>query len=395
MPITRFAALVAIAALAIATTASAQSTGPVEPTGATKPETGWKLTEITRGIMRPWGAIWLPDGKTILITEREGRLRVFRDGRLLPEPVDGLPDNIFANGQGGLMDVEIHPDFEKNRLVYLTMSTGTNRANRTQLVRGRLSDDLKRLEDPKVIFRNATDKPGGQHFGSRILWLPDGTLLLSIGDGGNPPIRIDGQLIRKRAQDLSSHLGKVLRMDADGKPVADSPFAADNNDATDPYVYAYGLRNVQGMAIRPGTKEIWVTSHGARGGDEANLILAGKNYGWPEVTYSREYFGPAISDKTTRDDVVAPKVVWTPCIAPSGLAFYTGSKFPQWKGDMLAGGLVLRQIRRVQFDDNGKITGQTTLQLKDRVRWVATGPDGELYVLTDEIDGGLYRIDPK
>ena len=373
--------------------ACAAPTGPVPQTGASAPETGWRLVEVTRGLMRPWGAAWLPGDAGILVTEREGRLRLVRGGAVAPDPIEGLPDDIFANGQGGLMDVQLHPEFEDNRLVYLSMSTGTNRANRTQLVRGRLSDDLARLENVEVIFRVSRDKPGGQHFGSRILWQDDGSLLLSVGDGGNPPTKLDGDFIRNLAQDRAAHFGKILRMDEDGNPLPDSPFASDGDPDTDPYVYAYGLRNVQGMAIRPGSDEVWVTSHGARGGDEVNLIEAGANYGWPEVTYSVEYWGPRISEVTSRDDVVDPLVVWTPCIAPSGLTFYTGDEFPEWRGDMFAGGLVLRQIRRVDFE-GGEIVGETTIQLEDRVRWVGTGPDGGLYVLTDEIDGGLYRIVP-
>ncbi len=380
--------------LLLSTPACAKPSGPVTPTGETEAETGWRLTEITRGLMRPWGAAWLPGDEGMLVTEREGRLRLVQDGRVLPEPITGLPNDIYSNGQGGLLDIQLHPQFDANRLVYLTMSTGTNSGNRTQLLRGRLSEDLTSLENTEVIFRVSQDKPGGQHFGSRIRWLNDGTLLLSIGDGGNPPIRLDGDLIRKRAQDLSAHFGKLLRMDEDGEPVPDSPFASDDDPETDPYIYAYGLRNVQGIARRPGTDEIWVTEHGARGGDEANLISAGSNYGWPEVTYSREYSGPRISNLTTRKDVTAPAVVWTPSIAPSGLTFYTGDAFPDWRGDMFAGGLVTQQIRRIDFE-NGRIVGQTTLQFKDRVRWVEMGPDGGLYVLTDEVDGGLYRIDPE
>lgn len=380
-------------ALLAASLTLAAPSDEVTPTAESPRETGWALSEVTRGLMRPWGAAWLPDGRTILVTEREGRLRIIKDGVLTPDLVEGIPADLYASGQGGLLDVAIHPDFDTNRLVYLSMSTGTNRANRTVLVRGRLNSDMSALDDVEVIFRVSDDKNGGQHFGSRILWLPDGSLLLSIGDGGNPPVRLDGQLIRERAQDLSAHFGKVLRMADDGSPLPDSPFAADNNDATDPLIYAYGLRNVQGMAMRPGTDEVWVTSHGARGGDEANLLVPGANYGWPAVTYSREYFGPAISDLTTRDDVLPPAVVWTPSIAPSGLTFYTGSDFPQWQGDMFAGGLVLRQIRRVDFED-GQIVGETTLQFEDRIRWVGMGPDGGLYVLTDEIDGGLFRIVP-
>ncbi|MEO1128265.1 MAG: PQQ-dependent sugar dehydrogenase [Planctomycetota bacterium] len=378
----------------LAATACGQPAGSVTPTGETELETGWTLKEITRGMMRPWGATWLPDGRTMLITEVEGRLRVVRDGTLRPELVEGIPDDIYVSGQGGLLDIQLHPDFAENRLVYMTMSRGTNQANRTSLVRGRINEDLTRLDNVEVLFEASPAKTGGQHFGSRILWLDDGSLLLSIGDGGNPPTSYDGEHIRKLAQNLSYSLGKVLRMDEDGNPLDDSPFADDGDPETSALIYAYGLRNVQGMAIRPGTREVWATSHGARGGDELNLITAGSNYGWPEVTYSVEYWGPRISDATERDDVVAPAVVWTPCIAPSGLTFYTGSEFPEWQGDLFAGGLVLRQIRRLDFED-GRIVGHTTLQLKDRVRWLGVGPDGGLYVLTDERDGGLFRIVPE
>ncbi len=373
--------------------ASAPPSGPVTPTGETELETGWRLAEVTRGLMRPWGAAWLPDGRTVLVTEREGRLRVVRDGQLDPEPVAGIPDDLYASGQGGLLDIQTHPRFDSNRLVYLTMSTGSNRANRTQLVRARLSDDLRSLENLEVLFRVPHDKSGGQHFGSRILWLADGTLLLSIGDGGNPPVKLGGSFIRERAQDLAYPFGKILHMNDDGSPVAGAPFADDGDPDTDALIHAYGLRNVQGMAIRPGTDEVWATSHGARGGDSLNCITPGTNYGWPEVTYSVEYWGPRISESTEREGVEQPLVVWTPCIAPSGLTFYTGSEFPEWRGDLFAGGLVLRQIRRVDFE-GGEIVGETTLQFEARVRWVGMGPDGGLYVLTDEIDGGLYRVVP-
>lgn len=367
-------------------------TGPIEPVGETPPATGWKTTTITAGVMHPWAAVWLPDGQTMLITEREGRLRVFQKGRLRMEPVTGLPEILSIN-QGGLMDIALHPDFAENRLVYLTYSAGTSSANRTTLGRGRLSEDLDKLEDFEELFRVSQDKPGGQHFGSRLLWLPDNTLLMSIGDGGNPPIKVDGELTRFNAQDLGSHLGKVLRMDENGKPAADNPWADDDDPATDPYVWTYGHRNIQGLARHPETGEIWATEHGARGGDELNLLKPGENYGWPEATYSAEYFGPRISEHTTLPGMVDPEVVWTPCIAPSGLTFYTGEEFPQWQGDLLAGGLVLRQIRRIDFE-NGKIVGQTTLQFDDRIRWVEQGPDGGLYVLTDETDGHLLRIVP-
>ncbi len=358
-------------------------------------QTGWKQQTVTEGLMRPWAAEWLPDGKTMLLTEREGRLRVIEDGKLRMEPVEPLPEDLLAIGQGGLLDIAIHPQFNKNRWIYLTYSSGSRDANRTTLARAKINEDLTRLTDLKVLFQTNRDKSGGQHFGSRLLWMADGTLLMSIGDGGNPPIKLDGNYIRQKAQDLSVHLGSTVRMTDEGKAPKDNPFAGDDDPDTNEYIYTYGHRNIQGMTTHPKTGQIWATEHGARGGDELNILKKGANYGWPKATYSREYFGPRITDKTTLKGAVNPEVVWTPCIAPSGLMFYTGDEFPDWKGDMLAGGLVLKQIRRVKFDEDGKIIGQTTLQFDDRIRWVEQGPDGGIYVLTDEIDGRLLRIVPE
>ena len=321
------------------------------------------------------------------------RLRGVRDGELRKDEVRGVPE-VLSLAQGGLLDIALHPDFTKNRWIYMTCSGGERRANRTMLVRGRLDESLAELTEVETLFQVSQAKTGGQHFGSRLLWLDDGTLLMSVGDGGNPPLRLDGRLVRLNAQDLSSHLGKTLRLDADGKPPADNPFAGDDDPKTDPFIWTYGHRNIQGLALHPGSREVWATEHGARGGDELNRLRGGRNYGWPLATYSLEYFGPRISDSTTLAGAADPLVVWTPCIAPSGLVFYTGPEFPRWQGDLLAGGLVLRQIRRIDFE-NGEIVGQTTLQFEDRIRWVGQGPDGGIYVLTDEIDGKLLRIVPQ
>ncbi|MEM9064195.1 MAG: PQQ-dependent sugar dehydrogenase [Planctomycetota bacterium] len=387
-------ALAAAALFAVPAACAQPSTppeGPVTPVGETPLDTGWKQVEITRGLIHPWSAAWLPDGKTILLTEREGRLRVFTDGAIRLDPVEGLPE-ISGIGQGGLMDVKLHPGFERNRLVYFTAATGTQSANRTCLFRGRLSEDLTALTDVEELYRVSRDKRGGQHFGSVLTWLSDGSLLMSIGDGGNPPVRLDDDFIRNNAQNPELAFGKTLRMTENGEPHPDNPFFDGDGDA--PYVYTYGHRNVQGVAIRPGTQELWSTEHGARGGDELNLLQKGANYGWPKATYSIEYWGPRISESATLEGALDPVAVWTPCIAPCGLTFYTGDAFPEWKGDLLAGGLVLKQIRRVHFNDTGEIEGQTTLQFDDRIRWVGMGPDGGLYILTDVTDGGLYRIEP-
>lgn len=364
--------------------------GPVEPVADAPRQAGWKAVTVTGGLMRPWGAVWLPDGRTLLVTEREGALRVIQDGALRLDPVDGAPE-VLPLGQGGLLDIALHPDFAENRWVYLTYSAGQRNANRTVLARGRLAEDLTRLTELETLFEVSQAKPGGQHFGSRLLWLDDGSLLMSIGDGGNPPTKLNGRLIREYAQDRSSHLGKVLRLTEDGKPAPDNPFATDAD--ADPAVWTWGHRNIQGMALHPETRAVWATEHGARGGDELNLLRAGRNYGWPDATYSVEYFGPRISDTATLEGAENPHVVWTPCIAPSGLVFYTGPEFPDWQGDLFAGGLVLRQIRRIDFE-GGEVVGQTTLQFEDRIRWVGQSPDGGLYALTDEIDGRLLRIVP-
>ena len=373
---------------ATASAAPQPLTEPVTPTGETPQETGWRMAEVSRGLMRPWAAAWLPGGE-MLVTEREGRLRVIDADGLRPEPVTGTPE-VFASGQGGLMDVVLHPGFADNRLVYLTWSAGTNGANRTTLGRARLSDDLTALNDLEVLFEAGPDKPSAQHFGSRLLWLPDGALLMSIGDGGNPPIKVDGAFIRQKAQDPGATLGKTVRLTANGEPHPDNPFTGGG----DPAVYTLGHRNIQGLTLHPDTGVVWATEHGARGGDELNVLEPGANYGWPEVTYSREYAGPRISDRTAAEAFTDPRAVWTPCIAPSGLTVYTGDAFPDWRGDLLAGGLVLKQVRRLKLE-GGAVAAQTTLQFDQRIRWVGMGPDGGLYVLTDETDGGLYRIEPE
>lgn len=351
--------------------------------------TKFKQTTVVEGLERPWSMAWLPDG-TMLVTEKIGRLRLIRQGQLLPTPIAGVPE-VMSSGQGGLMDVSLHPKFMQNRSIYLTYAYGRENANRTRLVRAKL--DGNTLRDLKVIFEVSQEKSDGQHFGSRIAWLPDGTLLLAIGDGGNPPVALAGDLIRKQAQNLRSHLGKIVRLKDDGSVPPNNPFV--NNKNADPKVWSYGHRNIQGLAYDPIEKRVWATEHGARGGDELNLPAAGKNYGWPLVTRSREYFGGEISPQRSRAGTIDPKVVWTPAIAPSGLAIYTGDRFPAWQGDLFAGGLVGKGIRRLDLDEAGNVRGQEEMPIGQRVRDVRQGPDGLLYVLTDESDGRLLRLEPK
>ncbi len=339
----------------------------------------WQQTTIIDNLEHPWGLAWLPDG-TLLITERPGRLRIVRDGVLDPTPVSGVPE-VLALNQGGLLDIAVHPRFEENALIYLTYSHGTPDANQVQVARGELQEN--RLENVEVIFEVSSSKTEGQHFGSRIIWLPDETLLVSIGDGGNPPLELDGELIRTQAQNRDSHLGSIVRLNDDGSIPEDNPWVGDAE--SDPAIWSYGHRNIQGLAVDSQTGEIWSTEHGARGGDELNRIQKGENYGWPLVTHSDEYTGGAISDRQTHPDMVDPEVVWTPAIAPSGLAIY--------HGDLFAGGLVSRAVHHIQLDESGQVTDQRAIAIGQRVRDVRDGPDGHLYVLTDAPQGQLIRLD--
>lgn len=372
------------------------NTAPATPTnGSTEVSSapastaqGFRQTTIVEGLERPWSMAWLPDG-TMLITEKAGRLRIVRNGKLEPTPIAGVPQ-VMSSSQGGLLDVAVHPRFTENQFIYLTYAHGTQESNRTRVARARF--DGKALRDLRVIFEVSQTKSGGQHFGSRIAWLPDGTMLVAIGDGGNPPIQLEGDLIRKQAQNLRSHLGKIVRLNDDGSVPRDNPFV--NNPTADLAIWSYGHRNIQGLTFDPTTRRVWATEHGARGGDELNLAEAGKNYGWPLVTHSQEYFGGAISQARSRPGMIDPKVVWTPATAPSGLTLYRGDRFPAWQGDLFAGGLVSQDVRRIDLDEAGNVRGQQQIQIGQRVRDVRQSPEGWLYILTDESDGRLIRLEP-
>ncbi|WP_216904224.1 PQQ-dependent sugar dehydrogenase [Synechococcus sp. CCY 9618] len=364
------------------------STLPVQVAPST-PAVRVRAVPVVQGLEHPWSVAWLPGGD-LLITERPGRLRLVRSGVLEAQPIPGVPE-VFAVGQGGLLDVAPHPDFASNRLLYLTYSAGSGTANHTRLARARFEG--RTLSDLKVLYAVPQLKGGAQHFGSRLLWLPDTTLLMAIGDGGNPPIRLGGELIRNQAQNPASAFGKILRFNADGTPAADGPFAA--TPGALPGLWSLGHRNIQGLALDPLHLRVWASEHGARGGDELNRIEEGENYGWPKVTHSREYFGPAIAEATSAPGLRDPEVVWTPAIAPSGLTLYTGDRYPGWRGDLFAGGLVSRQVHRLVLDQQGAVRDQQTIPIGARVRDVRQGPDGFLYVLTDGAgDGALLRLEP-
>jgi glucose/arabinose dehydrogenase len=319
---------------------------------------------------------FLPNGD-LLVTERPGRLRLVTDKGLHPKPIAGVPA-VYARRQGGMLDVAVHPEFSENRLVYLSYSSGTGKDNATAIARAKLGDHA--LEDLEVIFTVTPGKSNGFHYGSRLVFLPDGSLTFSVGDGG----------MRDFAQEVGSYYGKVLRILPDGEHATDNPFQA-RVDAQQE-VYSYGHRNIQGMALHPETGELWATEHGPKGGDELNLIRPGANYGWPRFTYGEEYRGGPIGAGMEHvDGTTAPVAVWTPSIATSGLAWYTGDAMPQWTGSLFAGGLVLRQIRRLTIED-GAVTHQETLHFDERVRDVRNGPDGHLYVATDSRSGRILRI---
>jgi len=360
----------------------------VEPTADVPMAEGWRMTTLADGLEHPWGMAFLPDGG-ILITERPGRLRIYRDGRLSDQPIQGVPD-VFTGNQGGLLEVALDPDFADNSTVYLTYASGTEQANRTTVARARYQDG--RLQDVEEIFRVEPAKRQGQHFGSRLAWLPDGTLLVSIGDGGNPPLEIDGTLAREHAQRLDSHLGKIVRINADGSVPPDNPLRG--RSGARPEIFSYGHRNIQGLAVDGRQQRIWVTEHGPLGGDELNLVQTGRNHGWPLATYGADYrTGERWTPHRTHPDFVPPKAVWTPAIAPSGLMIYQGDRFPAWRGNLFAGGLAGQEIRRIVLDGEN-VARQETIPIAQRVRTVAEAPDGYIYVLTDEEDGELIRLEP-
>lgn len=373
---------------AVEETAAPSATDPAAPVETVALVEAVEPLTLVDNLEHPWGMVWLPDG-AMLITERPGRVRLVRDGQLDPTPVAGVPA-VLAQGQGGLLDIALHPDFAENRWVYFTYASGSSTANQTRVARARF--DGQALGDWTVIFEVDRAKEGGQHFGSRLLWLPDNTLLVSVGDGGNPPVTLDGELIRNQAQNLQARLGKVIRITEDGSVPADNPLT--NSPNADPLIWSYGHRNIQGLALDGETNQIWATEHGSRGGDELNQLQPGENYGWPLVTHSEEYSGGPISAERSRPGLIDPKQVWTPAIAPSGLAVYRGNRYPQWQGQLFAGGLVSQSVQRLEVNAEGAVVNQTEIAIGQRVRDVKQGPDGFLYVLTDQPNGRLIRLEP-
>jgi glucose/arabinose dehydrogenase len=339
-----------------------------------------QLTVVTSGLEHPWGIAFLPDGRA-LVTERPGRLRVIDRNGKASESLAGVPA-VDAVGQGGLLDVALDPDFARNQRLYLSYAEPRgDRKNGTSVARARLGP--KGLEDVTVIFRQQPAMASRHHFGSRLVFGRDGNLFVTLGD------RNSG---RDKVQLLDNHIGKVVRIDRDGKAPADNPYR--NQAGALPEIWSVGHRNIQGAALDPATGDLWTNEHGPKGGDELNHTLGGRNYGWPIVTYGMEYSGKPVSDKTEAPGLESPVHYWVPSIATSGLAFYTGSAIPAWKGNVFVGGLKAGELARLELRD-GRVVNEERLfveALGKRIRTVVNGPDGALYLLTDEDDGQLIRV---
>jgi aldose sugar dehydrogenase len=341
-----------------------------------------RVTPVASGLDIPWSLAFLPDGR-MLVSERPGRLRIVATDGALSAPLRDVPP-VHAAGQGGLLDVALSPSFASDRLVFFSFSQSTKRGARTAVARATLDLDGLALHDVKVIFAQNEDPPGQHHWGSRLVFARDGTLFVTLGERF---------FLRDRAQDLGSHLGKVVRIRPDGSVPPDNPFA--KRSGASPEIWSYGHRNVQGAALHPQTGELWTHEHGPQGGDEVNVDKAGRNYGWPVITYGREYVtGARIGEGTERADVEPPVHYWVPSIAPSGMAFYTGDAFPKWKGNLFVGALKAQTLVRLELQGNRVVHEERLLgELDGRIRDVRQGPDGKLYLL-DETHGRILRLDP-
>lgn len=348
---------------------------------------GVRVVTLAEGLANPWSIAFLPDGG-ILVTERSGQLRIVRDGRLDPEPVAGVPESLYA-GQGGLLEVSLHPDFAENNRVYLTYSKAGDQGATTALARGTF--DGRRLNDVEDIFVADAWAATNLHYGSRLAWAADGALFMTVGERN----------MRDRAQDPGDHAGSIVRLDDDGGARDDNPFVG--RAGYRPEIYSYGHRNPQGLMIHPETGDLWTNEHGPQGGDEVNVVTAGGNYGWPAVTFGREYSGAVITDRPWQAGMQQPLAYWVPSIGVSGMTAYTGDAFPEWRGSVFVGALAARGagVHRIGFDVDGPDERESILsELGARVRDVRQGPDGYLYVVTDANtareanSGSLLRLEP-
>lgn len=346
--------------------------------------TGTALAEVkhetlAEGLSHPWGMAFLPDG-SMLITERSGGIRHYSSSAGLSEPLAGVPD-VVAQNQGGMLDIAIDPEFSENKTVYFCFSRAGDGGSSSSVAKATLTSEG--LTGTDVIFVSTPLVDNGFHFGCRLGFDQQQHLYVTLGDRYK---------YMKEAQNTNNHFGKIVRINKDGSPVASNPFVKGKA----PEVFSYGHRNVQGLTMHPETGEMWAMEHGPKGGDEVNLLAAGNNYGWPVITYGIDYNGDIISDKTHQDGMEQPVLCWDPSIAPSGMAFYTGDKFPEWKGDLLVGSLKFRHLRHIDME-GGKPGKQTELlnDVEGRIRDVEVGPNGYIYVLTDAPNGKLIKVMPR
>lgn len=343
----------------------------------------FEVVTITNGLVNPWGLAFLPDGR-MLVTERPGRMRIVATNGTLSSPLQNLPE-VYARGQGGLLDVAIDPQFTANQRVYWSYAeVGRDKdVAGTAVARGRLQGT--RLEDVKVIWRQWPKVESTLHWGSRLVFDRDGHLFITTGERFSH---------KQRAQDLSATLGKVIRINPDGSIPDDNPLV-NRNDAK-PEIWSYGHRNIQAAALHPDTGTLWTVEHAARGGDELNQPQAGKNYGWPVITYGVDYSGMKIGEGSAKAGMEQPVFYWDPVIAPSGAVFYSGDVFKEWRGDLFIGSLTPGLLVRIRLS-NGKVISESRYlgELKERIRDVQQGPDGLLYLLTDNSEGRILRLQPK
>lgn len=339
----------------------------------------YSVEVVVGDLEHPWSLAFLPDGR-MLVTERAGRLRVIEaDGTLRSEAVGGLPD-VFVQTQGGLLEVALDPEYEQNERLFISYSCGSQSDNNTCLISARLQDNA--LVDVTEIFRAQPGKQGGAHYGGRIAFLPDNTLVMGLGDAF---------ILREEAQNLGNHIGSIIRINRDGSVPEDNPFVG--RDGAKPEIYTYGNRNVQGVVYDSENNRLWAHEHGPRGGDELNLLEPGRNYGWPVITYGVDYSGAVISPRTEQEDMEQPVVKWTPSIAPAGMTLYRGDMFPEWNGNLLISALAGRQVRRVVLEGTEVVEQQPLfVELDERFRDVRTGPDGAVYLLTDKEEGQVLRV---
>jgi len=337
-----------------------------------------RAVTVASGLDHPWALAFLPDGR-MLVTERGGTMRIVTAAGAVGAPLAGLPA-IHADGQGGLLDVVLDPDFATTRVIWFTYSEAGEGGDGTVVARARLAETA--IDSVQVVFRQLPKRSSGAHYGSRLAFSPDGHLFVTLGERRQA----------EAAQDLTRHQGKVVRLMRDGSVPADNPFVG-RSDAK-PEIWSYGHRNPQGAAIHPVTGQLWTVEHGAMGGDEVNIPQAGRNYGWPVITYGRDYSGAKIGVGTAKEGMEQPVHYWDPSIAPSGMVFYTGDKYDGWKGSLFVGSLKFGMISRLELDGTKVVREERLLEgFKQRVRDIRQGPDGFLYFVTDEGPGGIFRLE--